>query len=324
MNAIRSAGSKFIAIFLAVCLLVPIVPPFESHASANSYYPDYRSKVSGVTVIPTTGIGAYSNQVIHQINYLESSTWPGDPDVGKVYWHTTFNDHAERGVPNLVASTSQLEEQLPNTEWVALTIGWFLDFDTLSVKPMVEKKEELEVIPISIYELDEEGEPKEVIYERSIRKNVLIDQNAFKSSVSNGFVYGTPQRYWSVGSYTRETADLIDSSILYGETPSDQEVLEAVNYYKSRGYKVMIYPFLLGYRSDKPWRGRLTLPSVAAVNSFMAKSDGYNAFIKHYVDLLKNENIDGFLVGSEMEGLTFSGAPDYPAVDHLINSTFAP
>lgn len=316
---IKHAGIKFAAIVIAVCLFFLMVLFLVSNTSSNDYYQDYRSKVNGITVIPTTGIGAYSNQVIHQLNYLESSTWPNDPDIGKVYWSTTFNDQYANGTPNLAASTNQLQAQLPNTEWVALTVGWFLDFDTLTVAPMVEKKEEVEYVAITVHERNEEDEVEEVVYERSIRKNVLIDQEAYMTNVIDGAVTGTPQRYWSVGSYTRDTAELIDPSIYYGETPSDQEVLEAVSFYKSQGYKVMIYPFLLGYRSDKPWRGRLTLPSVPEVNSFMTKTSGYNAFIKHYIDLLQNENIDGFLVGSEMEGLTFSAAPYYPAVDHFIN-----
>ncbi|MFF2481504.1 glycoside hydrolase TIM-barrel-like domain-containing protein [Paenibacillus sp. NPDC058071] len=287
-------------------------------AEAAAYVPDYKEKVEGVTMIPSSGVGAYADQVIYQINYLYDSTWPNDPDIGKIYWETTFNDQNTPGTPNIRISTEQLQTELPNNKWIALTIGWQLDFEQLEVRPMVEKKEEFEQETITIREQDVNDQIVFKQYVRTIRKNVLIDEATYQRTVSNGYVIEAPQSYWKVGSEDRNAAQLIDPSITYGETPSDQEIIEAVRYYKSQGYQVMIYPFLLGYRADKPWRGRLALSSEAQVHNFMTKSTGYNSFIGHYIQLLKNERIDGFLVGSEMEALTLSASPEYPAVDHLI------
>jgi len=87
---------------------------------------------------------------------------------------------------------------------------------------------------------------------------------------------------WQVGGETRETAYLVsadsDGRPVYGGTPSDQSILQAIRLLKQRGYKVMIYPFILmdipagnglpdPYGSDEqakfPWRGRITASSLS-------------------------------------------------------------
>lgn len=83
-------------------------------------------------------------------------------------------------------------------------------------------------------------------------------------------------RAWKVGGENRTTAHLIsrqDDSPVYGGTPDDASVVDAIIELKSRGLKVTLYPFILmdvpeGNSSPSPyggasqavypWRGRIT------------------------------------------------------------------
>ncbi|MEL6483121.1 MAG: host specificity protein, partial [Pseudomonadota bacterium] len=54
---------------------------------------------------------------------------------------------------------------------------------------------------------------------------------------------------WSVSGLTTESAPLISRYEVdrpnYGGSPSDASVIAAIQELKARGYKVMVYPFLL-------------------------------------------------------------------------------
>ena len=82
---------------------------------------------------------------------------------------------------------------------------------------------------------------------------------------------------WRVSGLTRATADVItqvDGRPIYGGTPADAAVIEAISDLRSRGKSVMLYPFLLmeilagnglpdpwsdaGAQPELPWRGRIT------------------------------------------------------------------
>lgn len=81
---------------------------------------------------------------------------------------------------------------------------------------------------------------------------------------------------WSAGGATRDTAWLISGvpeNPVYGGTPSDRSVIEAIALFKARGYRVVLYPFILmdipgdnvladPYGGEAqavfPWRGRIT------------------------------------------------------------------
>ncbi len=82
---------------------------------------------------------------------------------------------------------------------------------------------------------------------------------------------------WHVSGMTRESAYLVSSDDkgrpVYGGTPSDDSILQAIKTLKQRGYKVMIYPFILmdipkdnalpdpyggAAQAVLPWRGRIT------------------------------------------------------------------
>jgi len=127
---------------------------------------------------------------------------------------------------------------------------------------------------------------------------------------------------WNVGSFGRSAARLItfvDGSPQYGGTPDDNSIVRYVSELRDRGLKVAFYPMLFMDVTGKPWRGELT-GSAADVATFFTKTDGYNAFINHYANLMVSK-VDAFIIGSELKGLTkVTSTPGvYPAVDELVN-----
>lgn len=129
---------------------------------------------------------------------------------------------------------------------------------------------------------------------------------------------------WRVAGKTRLEAKIIgfddEGNMRYGGTPSDISVIRFAKEIKSRGLKLCLYPMLMVDAEGKPWRGYIS-GSAGGIHDFFTKDDGYNNFVKHYANLLKDD-IDAIIIGSEMKGLT--GVYDkemdnYPAVDEFCN-----
>ncbi|MEO1015290.1 MAG: glycoside hydrolase/phage tail family protein [Pseudomonadota bacterium] len=90
---------------------------------------------------------------------------------------------------------------------------------------------------------------------------------------------------WSVGGVAREAAFLVsqdDGAAVYGGTPSDRSVLEAIADMNARGLDVLFHPFILmdvppgnglpdpyggAEQSAFPWRGRIVSPSDGAAGA---------------------------------------------------------
>ena len=142
---------------------------------------------------------------------------------------------------------------------------------------------------------------------------------------------------WSVAGLGRAEAHLVsrhDGGPAYGGTPSDTSVRQAIADLKARGLKVYLYPFLMmdippgnglpdpyggPAQASYPWRGRITsfpAPGMAGtadntaaaraqVTAFANRSDGYRRMVLHYAGLAaETGGVDGFLIGSELRGLT--------------------
>jgi hypothetical protein len=144
---------------------------------------------------------------------------------------------------------------------------------------------------------------------------------------------------WKVSSLTQASAGLIPitssgSKFSYGGTPSDPSIVNAITELKSRGLRVVFYPFLLGDPADKtfPWRGRIThspdktTAAETAVAAFLGSAVSgnftrdatnktvsysgsstdwtYRRMILHYANLcVIAGGVDLFIVGSELRGL---------------------
>jgi hypothetical protein len=161
---------------------------------------------------------------------------------------------------------------------------------------------------------------------------------------------------WGVAGLTRATAREVsrqDGVAAYGGTPSDGSVVALIQVLKARGLAVTLYPFLMmdvpaaNDRVDPrmgvapqppyPWRGRITCDpapdhpgtvdgtaaaadQVAGFFGAAAEAWSFGRLVRHYAGLAAAAGgVDGFVVGSELVGLTRvrSGPGTYPAVAHL-------
>jgi len=158
---------------------------------------------------------------------------------------------------------------------------------------------------------------------------------------------------WAVAGLGRAEAHLVsrhDGGPAYGGTPSDASVRQAIADLKARGLKVYLYPFLMmdirpgnglpdpyggPEQASYPWRGRITcspapglagtadktVAARAQVTAFASGADGYRRMVMHYAGLASDAGgVDGFLIGSELRGLTQlrDNNGSFPFVEQLV------
>ena len=228
-----------------------------------------------------------------------------------------MNMHNQRGDSDFVRSMEQLEIFQPNLDAVLLVVGWFGDdlrIGECEIRPMVEYKDRDGVVT-----------PREWNVAGQVRSDAAISQ---------------------VG---RDA----DGNPIYGGTPSDDVVIEAIQWLKARGHRVIFYPFVFMHiesgntlpdpYSDNaagvgqpvfPWRGRITCSPAAGyagtvdktaaaatqVGTFFTRTWGFNNMVEHYAQLCDDAGgVDAFLIGTEMVGMTTirSATSTYPAVSRL-------
>jgi len=216
----------------------------------------------------------------------------------------------------------QLEAQFPDCETIAVIVSWF-GSSTDAV--------ECKIYPSTTY----------------------INGNFERSDGSADL--------WRCSGLTQYSPGLIaipenGDAFVYGGTPSDQSVVRCLQDLKSRGFRVVFYPFILMTAPGFPWRGRIASdgPDVSAFLGGASTADftrdgtnltvgysgplddySYRRMILHYANLcVVSGGVDLFLLGSELRGLetargstwTKSGSLqsdgtvtwDYPFVDGLI------
>jgi hypothetical protein len=180
-----------------------------------------------------------------------------------------------------------LKKELPNVEWVAPVVCWF-------------------------------GDDKE------IEKCTISPRVEYGTGVAEIFeVNGGAKIEWKVAGYNRSTAQVVgfdDGAMRYGGTVSDESVINYLAMLKDKGYKIMFYPMIFLDLAGKPWRGEIN-GTYDQVKNFFIKPDGYNNFILHYAEIVKNY-IDAFVIGSELEGITSiykenNGTREFPAAKEL-------
>jgi uncharacterized protein (TIGR02217 family) len=128
---------------------------------------------------------------------------------------------------------------------------------------------------------------------------------------------------------------------IYGGTPSDQSIVRCILDLKSRGLRVVFYPFLLMTAVGQPWRGRITYngsdissAATAAVTAFLGAASAseftrdatnltvaysgaptdftWRRMILHYANLcVVAGGVDLFLIGSELRGLEAIRGPGW-------------
>lgn len=192
----------------------------------------------------------------------------------------TINQNNRTNQCDAKLAISQLKNTLPNINWVSVIVSWFAD--------------SIDAGTCSIAPAVE------------FKDEVNIEPDS-----------------WHVAGFNRATARFIsfdeNNRPNYGGTPNDASLLRYLQDLKSQGYSVMFYPMLFVDAPNKPWRGRITgTPSQVA--NFFTKNDGYNRFVEHYANLVKDD-VDAIVIGSEFIGLTSVKDIDnsFPAVDELVS-----
>lgn len=240
------------------------------------------ARLKGVCLIPGAGEFVYATDVVHRRDGLTKLT--------------AENTNNGEGRPDLLVSLDQLRAQLPNLDEVTLVVAWFgtsLDAAACQFRPGVEQ--------------------------------------AAKATLP---------WTWRAGGVGRGGAHLISrrqGGPAYGGTPADRAVLQAIAELKARGLKVTLYPFILMDCAGYPWRGRISgeaadiasLFGAAMPGDFTADGQtvayggpadwGLRRMVLHHARLAQMAGgVDGFLIGSELRGITAIRDGDaFPAVTAL-------
>lgn len=142
-----------------------------------------------------------------------------------------------------------------------------------------------------------------------------VEQNAFDAKMMP----------WSVSGLTRQTARLVphvDGRPVYGGTPTDRSVVQAIKKVRSVGKKVVYYPFILmdqvdgnnlmdpwngsGSQPSLPWRGRMTLSVAPGQSGSPDKSAAADAEVAQFFGAAENEN---FQIGTN--GVAYTGPAEW-------------
>ena len=216
------------------------------------------------------------------------------------------NQHQFQAATDVVASLDALQALCPNLKRISLVVSWFGDdlrAGHCTIAPRVESAAK------------------------------ITDGDA-----------------WSVAGLTRAAAravSMVDGVPAYGGTPSDASVVRLIRHLKDRGLEVVLYPFVMmdvpvgnglpdphtgaSGQPPYPWRGRITCDpapgrpgtvdgTAAAAEQAQGFFAAYQPMVLHYANLAVTAGgVDGFIIGSELVGLTRvrSGPGVYPAVAAL-------
>ncbi len=219
--------------------------------------------------------------------------------------YASENLNNTRGTPDFIAAMDQLEETAPACRSVLLIVSWF-------------------------------GTDLRAGHCRIVPGTDRVDKE-------------TEPLAWRVSGETRATAHRIgedaNGNAIYGGTPADISVHQAIRELNARGYEVCLYPFILmdippgTGQPAYPWRGRIEAEDTAAANAFFGAAqpahfggwngetvpyagpddDGLRRMILHYAHLCAAAGgVESFCIASELRGLTFSrDGASYPAVAAL-------
>jgi hypothetical protein len=242
------------------------------------------------TLVKSVSLLPGSGEFVYAAQIIEETPEPGVT--------RPINMNNLSGKADILLALDQLEDQLPNCRHVSIITSWFgtdLRCGECEIRPGVESRSRI-----------------------------------------------TPQVQWQVGTNARGQAYLVSSDDEgrpnYGGTPSDESILQAIQTLKQRGFKVTLYPFILMDIPDGPspfpWRGRIGSSDgtdghariAAQVAQFFDGPNGFRNFVLHYAELAQQAGgVDGFVLGSEMRGLTTlrgeraGGKSTYPAVTYLVS-----
>lgn len=265
------------------------IPQFSFDVSAlYEGNKDRISKITAVNIIPGCGEFVYDTRLLRKkhLKKDEGEEVELDQDDELLFEFINYEKNAKES--NSIINVKFLKRELPKVKWVAPVICWFgnsIDIAECKISPRTEYAEGIAVV---------------------------LDENNQKIE-------------WKVAHFTRASADVVGfdgSQMRYGGTISDESVLRYLKMLKANGYKVMFYPMIFLDIKGKPWRGYMK-GNASQVENFFRRLGGYNEFILHYANLVK-DYVDAFVIGSELEQITkiyslVGGNREFPAAAELSN-----
>lgn len=256
------------------------IPNFTFEVKKKAQYPDYNDEILEDVITGMTLIPGAGEFVLDTNVQYKISGETAGAGFAQQGSQTVINMHNASGEANVKLALDQLADTCPNLEWVSVIVGWFGD---------------------------------------SLDAGTCV----IKPGVEYQIGGTTTPDSWGVAGFSRSTATLItqiDGSPRYGGTPDDDSVVRLCTELQNRGYKVLFYPFLFMDVEGKPWRGQITPANATDAANFFTKTNGWNACITHYANLVKNV-VDAFVIGSEFKALTTysNSTGSFPAVTPLVN-----
>jgi hypothetical protein len=267
------------------------IPNFTFEVQNGLYGTDpVHSKIKQILLSPGYGEFAYSTTIQKAQPVLRTVLGLSVPS-SETY---TLNVHTPGGEADIVVSLRQALTVFPNIDTIGLPVTWFAsgtDAGSLLITPGVE----------------------------------------FPGDSGYGLIgtLTTSPQVWGVGSFTRSTARLLTQEggkAIFGGTPSDTSLLEAITYIKSLknannvNLKVTLFPRVVVDASTRPDSRRITAKNPTDAATFFTGTSGYNAFIRYYAGLTGVKNkIDGIVLGYGLDGLLRQDFCEgtYPAVTQL-------
>ncbi len=179
--------------------------------------------IHGVTLIPGSGEWVYDTAIQTKRDgvYIGSQFAPGS-------YEQIINAHANTERADALVAIDQMQQTLPNLEWVSVAVSWFADGTdaaTLSILPGVE------------YPAGGDTAPDQ------------WSVGSFNRASARLITY-------------------VGDGPQFGGTPSDISLLRLLDDLRARGYKIALYPLLMVDAPGKPWRGRITGSPTAVANFF--------------------------------------------------------
>lgn len=232
------------------------------------------NRIKGITLIPGSGEFVYDTRTQYKVS--GEAVAGGWAQQGA---RVPINMHNPDGVANALLALDQLENTLPNLEWVSLVVTWFgtsMNAGSCQILPGVEFKD-----------------------------NATTEPDA----------WGVGAR----GRNAAHLIAKEDDRPRYGGTPADDSVVRLVQALKAKGWKVMFYPMFFMDVDGKPWRGHVTgmASQVGAfftkTNGYNQFIMHYAELMTGQVDAFV---IGSELVG--LTKVT-AAAGEYPAVDALVD-----
>ena len=263
----------------------------------------------GVHLLPSTGEFAYDI-------YPAVGAQRGPSGLDNLTVQNTFsNPSLAANVTDYTNSIEQLQAQHPECTTISVVVAWFFNSEDAST---------CQIYPSTNFILGE-----------------------FQQNTGSGFL----PVHWMVSSLTEQSYPglipipeipnaLGEPGFVYGGTPSDPSIVRCIRDLKTRGFKVVFYPFLLGTGEGFPWRGRITSPNDISqlatndVNTFMGGATTsdfvrdtvnltvayggplldytYRRMVLHYANLcIVAGGVNLFVIGSELRGLEILRGPNW-------------